>query len=110
MISSNFIFNFTNFCVILRVFFTKLLTLAILFLTAVRVVAVAKSVILSILLLTSFILALIVVVATLVILVISCLTSFILVFRVVLLAKLVISGILSLIFMILALYTSSLTT
>ena len=49
MISSNFIFNFTNFCVTVS-FLTKLLTLGILFLTAVRaVVVVAKLVILGIL-------------------------------------------------------------
>ena len=87
MISSNFIFNFTNFCVIVS-FLTKLSTLGVLFSTAVRTVVVAKLVILGILFLTSFILAL----------------------RVVLVAKLVISGILSSIFLILALYTSLLTT
>ena len=64
-------------------FLTRLLTLRILFSTAVRSAVVAKSVILSILFLTSFILA----------------------FRVVVVAKLVISGILSSIFFILALYT-----
>ena len=51
MISSNFIFNFTTFCVIVS-FFTKLLTLSVLFSTAVRTVVVAKLVILSIALLT----------------------------------------------------------
>ena len=91
---------------------TKLLTLGVLFSTAVRaVVVVAKLVILGILLLTSFILALrAVVLAKLVILGISPLTSFILALRVVLVAMLVISGILSSIFFILALYTSFLTT
>ena len=79
MISSSFIFNFTNFCVIV-IFLTKLLTLAILFSTAVRATVVAKFVILGILILTSFIL----------------------VFRVVLVPKL--SGILSSVFLILALY------
>ena len=58
MISSNFTFNFSNFCVIVCFFLTKLLTLAILFLTAVRAAVVAKLVILDILFLTSFILAL----------------------------------------------------
>ena len=62
-------------------FLTKLLTLAILFSTAVRAAVVNKLLILSILPLTSFILAL----------------------RVVLLAKLVIASILSSIFLILAL-------
>ena len=67
---------------------TKLLTLGILFSTAVRAVLVAKLVISGI----------------------SPLTSFVLALRVVLVAKLVISGILSSIFFILALYTSFLTT
>ena len=73
MIGSNFIFSFTNFCVIVSFFWTKLLTLGILFSTAIRAVVVAKLVILGILFLTSFILAL----------------------RVVVVAKFVISGILS---------------
>ena len=86
MISSNFIFNFTNICVMVS-FLTKLLTLGISFTTVV----VAKLVILGILCLTSSILASkIVVVAKLVILGILAL-------RVVLVAKLVIPGILSLI-------------
>ena len=38
---SNFIFNFTNFCVIV-IFLTKLPTLGILFSTSVRAVVVAK--------------------------------------------------------------------
>ena len=76
MISSNFIFNFTNFRVIVIFFLNKLLTLGILISTAVRTVVVAKTVILGILPLNSFTLAL----------------------RVVLVAKLVISGILSSIF------------
>ena len=67
---------------------TKLLTLGILFSTAVREALVPKFIILDI----------------------SPLTSFILALRVVLVAKLVISGILSSIFFILALYTSFLTT
>ena len=47
MMSSNFIFNRTNFCVIVR-FFTKLLTLGILFSTALTVAAVvAKLVVLG---------------------------------------------------------------
>ena len=92
-------------------FLTKLLNLGILFSTAVRAVVVAKLVILSILVLTSFILALIaVIVVKLVILGISFLTSFILLLRVVLVAKLVISGIFSSIFLILALYKSFLKT
>ena len=53
---SNFLFNFTSFCVILS-FLTELLTLGILFLTAVRVVVLDKLVMLGILPLTSFILA-----------------------------------------------------
>ena len=80
MISSNFVFSLTNFCVIVKCFFTNLLTLGILFSTAVRVV--------------------IVVVLKLVIPGISFLVSFILSLKVVLLAKLVISGILSYIFLI----------
>ena len=44
---SNFLFNFINFCVIV-IFFTKLLTLDILFLTTVRAVLVTKLVILGI--------------------------------------------------------------
>ena len=53
---SNCLFNFTNFCVTVR-FLTKLLTLGILFSTAVKAVVVAKLVILSTLPLTLFILA-----------------------------------------------------
>ena len=87
MISTNFILSFANFCVIV-IFSTKLLTLGILFSTAVGAVRVAKLVILSILFLTLFILAL----------------------RVVLVAKLVISCILSSTFFILALYTSFMMT
>ena len=102
---SNFTFNFSNFCVIVSFFFTKLLTLGILFSTAVRAVAVAKLVILGISPLTSFILALrAAVVAKLLIIGISPLTSFILALREALVAKLVISGILSSISLILALY------
>ena len=90
---------------------TKLLTIGILFSTAVRAVLLAKLVILRFLLLTSFILVLrAAVVAKLKILGISSSTSFILALRVVLVANLVISGILSSIFLILALYTSFLTT
>ena len=84
---SNFLFNFTNFCVTVS-FLTKLVTLGILFSTAVRALVVAKLVIFGIPSLTSFILAL----------------------REVFVAKLVMSGILSSIFFILALYTSFLTT
>ena len=58
MISINFISSFTNFCVIVSFFFTKLLTLGILFSTAVRAVVVAKLVILGTSFLTTFILAL----------------------------------------------------
>ena len=77
------------------VFLTKLLSLGILFSTAVRAVVVAKLAILGILHLTSFILALReAVVAKSVMLGISPL-SFILALRVVLVAKLVILGILS---------------
>ena len=79
---SNFLFNFINFCVIVSFFLTKLLTLGILFPTAVRTVLVAK----------------------LLILVISALTSFILALRVVLVATLLISGILSSMFFISASY------
>ena len=87
MISCNFIFNFAKFCVTVS-FSTKLLTLGILFSTAVRAVLVAKLVMLGTLFLTSFDLPL----------------------RVVLVAELVISGILSSIFLILVLYTSFLMT
>ena len=74
---SNFIFSFINFCVIVS-FLTKLLTLGISFLKALRAVLVAKLVILGISYLTPFILALgPVLVAKLVILGISPLTSFI---------------------------------
>ena len=71
---SKFLSNYINFCVIVS-FLTKLLTLGILFSTALRVVL-----------------------ARLVVLGISPLTSFILALRVVLIAELVISGLLSLIF------------
>ena len=75
-------------------FLTKLLTLGILFSTALRAVVLTKLLILSVLPLTSFILALReAVVATLLILSISHLTSSILALGVVLVAKLVISGI-----------------
>ena len=52
-----FFFNFTNFCVVVS-FLTKLLTLGILFSTAVRAVVITKLVILGILPLFTFILAL----------------------------------------------------
>ena len=75
------------------------------------VVVVVKLVLPGISFLTSFILALREVLVTkLVIPGILFITSFILVLRVVLVAKLVISGILSSMFLILALYTSFLTT
>ena len=54
---SNFLFNFTNFCIIDSCL-SKLLTLGILFSTAVRAEIVAKLIILSNLFLTSFILML----------------------------------------------------
>ena len=46
-ISSNFIFNFNSFCVVVSVL-TKLLTLGILFSTAIRAVVVAKPIMLGI--------------------------------------------------------------
>ena len=108
---SNFLFNFTNFCVIVSFFLNKLVTLGILFSTAVRAIVVAKLVILGISTLTSFILALRAEVVTkLVILGISSLTSVYFSNKSTLFAKLVISGILSSITFILALYTSFLTT
>ena len=55
MVSSNFIFSFTMFCVI-AIFLTKL-TLDILFSTAVRALVLVKLVILGILFLILFILA-----------------------------------------------------
>ena len=54
---SNCFFSVINFCNIVS-FFNKLLTLSIIFSTAVRAVIVAKLVILGILFLASFILAL----------------------------------------------------
>ena len=79
---------------------TKLLTLGILFSTAVWAVLVAKLVILDILSLTSLILALrAAVVAKLIVLSISPSTSFILALRVVLVDTLIISGNLSSIFL-----------
>ena len=110
MISSNFIFNVINFCVLVS-FLTKLLTLGILISKALRtVVVVAKLVILGILFLTSFILTLrAAVVAQLVLSGIFFLASFVLALQVVL-AVLVISGILSSIFLTLELYASLLTT
>ena len=56
MISINFIFNFNSFYVVF--FWTKLLTLGILFSTEVKTVVVAMLVILGILFLMSFILTL----------------------------------------------------
>ena len=58
MISSNFIFSFTTFLGYSQFFLTKLLRLGILFLTAGRVVVVAKVVVLGISFLTSFVLTL----------------------------------------------------
>ena len=73
---SNFLFSLVNICVIVS-FLDKLLTLGILFSTAVRAVVVAKLVILRILFLTSVFLELrAVVIAKLVILSILFLTSF----------------------------------
>ena len=111
MISSNFIFNVINFCVLVS-FLTKLLTLGILISKALRtVVVVAKLVILGILFLTSFILTLrAAVVAQLVLSGIFFLASSVLALQVVLAAKVVISGILSSIFLTLELYASLLTT
>ena len=88
-ISSDFIFNSTNLCVIVT-FLTKLWTLGISFSTAVR--------------------AVVVVVAKLAILGISPLTSFILALKEALVANFVISGTFSTLFLILALHTSLLTT
>ena len=110
IINSNFTFSFTNFCVIVKFFLTKLLTLGISFSTAVTAAAIVAKLVIGILFLNSFILALReVVVAKLMILDSLLLNSFILPLRVVLVAKLVISGILSSIFLILELYTSFLT-
>ena len=68
IVISNFLFNFINFYVTVRFFLNRLLTLGILFSTAVREALVAKLVILGISSLTSFILALrVVLVAMLVI-------------------------------------------
>ena len=83
----NFFLNFINFCII-PVFLTKLLTLRILFSTAINAEVVTKPIILG----TSF------------------LTSFIFVIRIILVAKLVISGILSSIFFFFGLYSVFLTT
>ena len=58
MIGYNFIFNLTIFCVIVSFFLPKLPTLGILFSIAVRAVVIAKLVRLCILFLTTFILAL----------------------------------------------------
>ena len=82
MISSNFIFDLTNFCVTVFLFLNKLLTLGILFSTAVTAVLVAK------------------------LLGISPLTSFILAIREALVVKLVISGIFSSILLTLAVWES----
>ena len=57
MNSGNFIFNFTNFCIIISLFLIKLLTVGILFSTLLRAV-VAKLITLGILFLIPFILAL----------------------------------------------------
>ena len=111
MISSNFIFSFTNFCVIVSFFVTKLPTIGVLYSTTVRAVVLATLVRLGISPLISFVLALRgALVAKLVILGISPLNSFILPLREALVAKLVISGILSSIVLIVTLYRSFLTT
>ena len=73
---SNFLLNFISFCVIVRSL-TKLLTLGILLSTAVRALVVARLEILGI----------------------SPLTSFILAVRVVLVPRVIMSGILSLMFL-----------
>ena len=57
MISSNYIFHFTSFCVIVS-FLNKLPTLGFLFSTAVRELVAAQLVVFGILFLISFILAL----------------------------------------------------
>ena len=107
---SVFFFSNSLICVIIR-FLNKLLTLGILFSTAVRALIVARLVILGISPLTSFILELrVVLVAKSVILDISPLTSFILALREALVATLVISDISSSMFITLALYTSFLNT
>ena len=49
MISSDFISSFTNFCIIVSFFLTRLLKLGVLLATAVRAVVVAELVILGIL-------------------------------------------------------------
>ena len=73
---SNFLLNFSSFCIIVR-FLAKLLTLGILLSTAVRALVVARLEILGI----------------------SPLTSFILAVRVVLVPRVIMSGILSLMFL-----------
>ena len=109
VISSNFIFNVTDFCVTVS-FLTKLLVLGILFSKALRTVILAKLVILGIF----FNLIYFSITSSSSIQVwkidISFLTSFILALRVVLAAKLLISGMISSICLVLALYTSFLTT
>ena len=85
---SKFLFNFSNFYIIICFFLTKLLVLGISFSTAVSAEVIAKPVILAI----------------------SFLTSFIFILRLLLVAKLLISGILSLIFFTLASYSVYLTT
>ena len=95
MISGKFIFNFTNFCVIVS-FLTQWLALDILFSTAARAVVLAKLVILGIFFLTTFILTLrAVAVANSVTSGILFLTAFILALRLIWVAKLVTQGILS---------------
>ena len=94
IISSNFIFNFINFCVIASFVLNKLRTSGISYSTAVTTALVAKLVILGVSFLTSFILALKETLVTrLVILSISFLTLFILALKAVLVAKLVKLGI-----------------
>ena len=92
IISSIFIYNCTSFWVIVS-FLSKILTLGILFWTGLIPVLLAKLVIFSYFVFSSFILALraVVVAPKLVTLGISFLTSFILALRVVLVAKLVIT-------------------
>ena len=108
MISSKLFFSISLILVLkLVVFSTKSLTLGMSFSTVVRAALVAKLVTVGILFLTSFALALR---AVVVILGVSFLTPFILILRRVLVAKSVTSGILSSIFLILALYESFLTT
>ena len=93
MITTNFNFLFTNFCVLVS-FLTKLLKIGISFSTAVKSVVLAKLIIWRILFLTSFILALRVVVVVVVVVVeVVVVVVVVIVVVVVVIAKLVILGI-----------------